>query len=75
MGVTIEEAFPVIEHVYPERTVRLYFFRCTPEKKDETLPSGSRARWVPLKEIDRYAFPEANKPILKLLRNYSWGES
>lgn len=68
IGITIDEVLPVIEHTYPERTVRLHFFKCSPIPGEDRISAGSSAQWIPLSELGQYRFPEANLPILKLLR-------
>jgi 8-oxo-dGTP diphosphatase len=54
-----------IKHSYPEKTVfldvwRVHSFSGQPKGKE-----GQEVCWVDIKALKSYAFPEANKPILK----------
>ena len=60
---------PPTLHVYPDRTVRLHFFRCT-------LAAGSPApralaaaelRWVEAASLPHLAWPDANRAVVALL--------
>lgn len=67
LEIHILEAWPSITHVYPERTVTLYPFLCR-ALSGEARPLGSRQiSWASLDSLGRYAFPEANTPLLARL--------
>jgi mutator protein MutT len=53
-------------HAYPERTVTLYFYRCslagTPRPR-----LGQDMRWVPRAELGSLGFPAADEALIQLL--------
>lgn len=66
--VTRLEPLLTLEHAYPDRRVRLHFFRCR-LAAGEPRPLGCQAlAWVTAEELDRYAFPPADARLLELLR-------
>ena len=53
-------------HEYPDRLVRLHFFRC--ELQGEPAPAlGQDMRWVTRAELATLAFPPADKELIRLL--------
>jgi mutator protein MutT len=55
-----------IEHAYPERTVRLHFYRC--EIAGDPRPLlNQEMRWVSRDEMRTLAFPEADRKLIELL--------
>lgn len=68
LAVAVLEAWPVISHAYPDRTVRLHPFLCR-ASADDALPFASReVCWVLPSALHAYAFPPANAPLLARLR-------
>jgi mutator protein MutT len=68
LEVTVLETWPTITYSYPERTVTLHPFLCR-ALTDNAQPLGSRRIiWTPVSELDQYAFPKANAPLLEQLR-------
>ena len=71
LGVTVEVRALIEEvtHRYPERPVRLRFFRC--ELVDgEPAPRGCQAVvWVGPTELDQYSFPAADARLLTRLKS------
>ncbi len=56
----------VVEHAYPDRTVRLHFYRC--ETMGEPQPLlGQEIRWVAPTELRRVPMPEADAALIDLL--------
>jgi mutator protein MutT len=55
-----------IEHAYPQRTVRLHFYRC--EIAGEPRPLlNQEMRWVSRDEMRTLPFPEADRKLIELL--------
>lgn len=59
-----EEPFWVQSYSYPERKVRLHFFRLELEARPH-LVSG---RWVTLEQLDDHLFPPANTKVVRRLK-------
>lgn len=57
-----------VKHRYSHFAVTLHVFRCT-YRSGQARPLGcDTCSWVPLNDLDRYAFPAANKRIIEALR-------
>lgn len=55
------------EFCYPHATVDLHFFQCHPAASP--VPGDcNRFRWIPVAELADLKFPEANAPVLELLK-------
>ncbi|HAM73865.1 MAG TPA: 8-oxo-dGTP diphosphatase MutT [Verrucomicrobiales bacterium] len=66
--VSVGELIEEIVHVYPEKTVRLRFFRCG-LAANEPRPIGCAAvEWIGAEELDSYVFPPADARLLERLR-------
>lgn len=67
--VHVHELWDDITHVYPGKTVRLRFYRCSlPEGEPEAIECAAIA-WVSADELDGFSFPEADAHLLKRLKN------
>ncbi len=75
LKIDIDRTLTPVEHLYPDRRVHLTFYICRTIENTAYPVENSTVKWVLLKELDRYRFPEANQSILKLLQDYPWGES
>lgn len=66
IGIQVIESKRLIQipHHYPDKSVFLDVFRVTVFSGDAWGKEGQEVRWVPIQELDRYSFPEANQPIL-----------
>ena len=65
--VAIERLVESITHAYPEKTVRLRFFRCA-WRRHEPRPLGCPAfAWIERSELSDYRFPEADARLLREL--------
>ena len=53
-------------HAYPERTVELYFYRCSLKGVPQPL-LGQEMRWVPRGELASLGFPPADTELIELL--------
>ena len=61
-----------IDHVYPDRGVSLYFYECELLQGQPLPLRCADFRWVPPRELNRYAFPPADAAILSYLRCRKW---
>lgn len=68
-GITISilEKWLPIEHLYTEKTIRLHPFLCMVTNGIPASLGSMEIRWVPVAELNQYAFPAANKAILDRL--------
>ena len=62
------EPFHQLSHRYPDKAVFLDFWKVFEFAGDPNGNEGQQVSWVALAELDEYPFPEANKPILPLIR-------
>lgn len=70
LDITISKAKPMlqIEHHYSDRSVLLDVFTVLEWSGDAKGMEGQAVRWINIKDIEDYAFPEANKAIIKSLK-------
>lgn len=54
------------QHAYPDRTIELYFYRCSLRGAPRPL-LGQDMRWVPLGELLSLGFPPADTELIELL--------
>lgn len=66
LDVLPESHLADIPHQYAHGAVRLTFIACRP--LDPAQTPAAPFRWVPLAELPNYEFPEANGPVLAMLR-------
>lgn len=67
--VAVRELIETIEHEYPEKRVRLKFFRCE-WLAHEPQPLGCPAfAWITRDELANYEFPAADARLLERLRH------
>ncbi|OFW46409.1 MAG: hypothetical protein A3J29_17805 [Acidobacteria bacterium RIFCSPLOWO2_12_FULL_67_14b] len=55
-----------VTHVYPEKTVELFFYRCVFEGVPKPM-IGQEVRWVPRPELQALSFPAADRALIALL--------
>jgi 8-oxo-dGTP diphosphatase len=67
-GLDVEIASSIYETVYdyPHGRIALTFLHCRP--KDSAVPLIGNFRWADAGELDGLRFPEANAPVLPLVR-------
>jgi 8-oxo-dGTP diphosphatase len=56
-----------IEHKYPDKTVRLYFWNVTRFSNEPIGREGQEVKWVSRAELAELEFPEANWSIVDML--------
>jgi len=69
LGITPEtiENLIVVEHDYPDKSVRLHVFTVHQFSGKPIGREGQPLQWVALSDLANYAFPEANVPIVDAL--------
>jgi mutator protein MutT len=66
--VEIHEVVESLTHAYPEKTVRLEFFRCSWRQHEPQAIGCPAFRWVARDELARFEFPAADARLLEKLR-------
>jgi len=71
LGIDVEvgERIESITHMYPEKTVRLDFFRCMAPGQEPKALGCPALFWVNREELANYTFPAADARLLEKLRN------
>ena len=64
--IDVHELVFDIQHEYPERTVALFFYRCTLKGMPRPL-LGQEMRWVARAELATLGFPPADEELIKRL--------
>jgi hypothetical protein len=64
--VEVGELAHTVTHAYPEKTVQLFFYRCTLEGEPKPI-IGQQMRWVGKRELSQLPFPEADRDLIRLL--------
>ncbi len=69
LGVDAEVVglYRVIEHVYPDQTVLLYFYRCRIKSGEPRALVCQEIRWAKREELGQYRFPPANAELIQEL--------
>jgi 8-oxo-dGTP diphosphatase len=62
----VGEPLEAVHWTYPEKTIRLSFFRCTLDR-DPTPLEGQEIRWVAAADLPGYRFPEADAVLIARL--------
>lgn len=71
LEVEVGPKLKMIEHAYPDRTVRLHFYRCTVLQGIPKALAHQAFQWVLPSELTDFKFPEANRPLILELLGYS----
>lgn len=67
--ITVGELVKDITHAYPDKTVRLKFFRCEWREHEPRAIGCADFRWVDADEMSGYQFPPADETLLATLRS------
>ena len=65
--VSVGERIETIEWQYPDKRVRLVFFRCDVRGEPRPL-EGQEMAWVTPADLARYEFPPADATLIQRLR-------
>ncbi|WP_406731906.1 8-oxo-dGTP diphosphatase MutT [Vibrio scophthalmi] len=63
--VTEQSLFEHLEYDYPDKSLKFDFILVTNFAGDPYGREGQQGEWVKIKQLENYAFPEANVPILQ----------
>ncbi len=66
--LSVGEIFMEVDHVYPDLTVHLTLFHASIAEGTPQLLEHNDMRWIPVQDIDRYAFCPADETILRELK-------
>ena len=68
LGIEISRfrPFQFAHHAYPEKTVLLLAYLCAID--EDPLHAAVAWRWLPIRELDPAAMPEADRPIVESLQ-------
>jgi mutator protein MutT len=73
VAVNVRGCLETLEHAYPEKTVRLSFFRCELAVGEPEGMEGQAIAWISPEQLGDYSFPEADAKLLqKLHDNEDW---
>jgi mutator protein MutT len=67
--VTVGELIETIEHEYPEKRVRLKFYRCTWQAHEPQTLGCPAFAWVTREQLATYDFPAADARLLHRLQH------
>ena len=67
--VRVGEKIKVIQHAYPDYTVRLHFYRCAMIDGTPRTLANQAYRWALISELSQFEFPEANRSLIRDLQN------
>ena len=65
--VEVGELIAIVKHAYSHFKITLHAYHCCYMSGDPTPRAATDCRWVPLEQLEEYAFPKANKRILDVL--------
>jgi 8-oxo-dGTP diphosphatase len=70
LGITARRARPLIrvQHDYPDKSVVLDVWRVSEVQGEPHGREGQPVRWVPVRDLGGYRFPQANMPIVAAVR-------
>ena len=71
LGIEVEvgEVFDSVVHHYPERSVRLTFYRCLWRQHEPRALECHAFAWITAAQLSEYAFPPADEKLLQKLRS------
>lgn len=69
MNVSIKESdyLMTVEHEYPDFAITMHAFLCVVDKPDFVMKEHKSFEWLPVEEMPKLDWAEADKPILKFL--------
>jgi 8-oxo-dGTP diphosphatase len=65
---TVGELIETVTWTYPEKTVRILFFRCTLHG-EPCSQEGQEMRWADGQTLSTYTFPDADRRLVERLSN------
>jgi mutator protein MutT len=72
--IAVGELFEELTHDYPEKSVRLKFFRCRLVSGEPQPLDCAAVKWIPPAGLDQHEFPAADARLLEKLKqpNCRW---
>jgi mutator protein MutT len=64
--VHVGELVHTVTHAYSDKTVALFFYRCTISGEPKPM-MGQQMRWVPKRELATLSFPDADRDLIRQL--------
>lgn len=68
LKVAVGERIAVVKHAYTHFKITLHAFLCAYQGGEAKPKSSQEIRWVEFSELNRFAFPKANKSVIESLR-------
>ncbi|KKN23148.1 hypothetical protein LCGC14_0907820 [marine sediment metagenome] len=72
LNLSVLSAVPMLElsHEYDDRTVNLSVWLVTSFSGEAQGNEGQTIRWIAISDIEQYAFPTANTPIVQAIQQH-----
>ncbi len=67
--IAVDKPLMVIEHPYPNRTIRLHCFACRIVSGEPQAIECTAWRWVTPQELHQFEFPPASGPLIEVLQD------
>lgn len=67
--VAVAPQFHQVDHAYTHFKITMHAFPCRIQQGRPQTKNGMPWKWVPLDELDRYAFPRANRRLIEALHH------
>ena len=68
VDVQVGSMIAAVEHQYPEKCVRIQFYRCTLRSGEPRPLECADLEWVTAEELSQFVFPPADAGLLNQLR-------
>ena len=65
--VQVKDEFAVVDHAYSHFSITMHAFNCRWQSGRPQALGCARWKWVSPRELERYAFPAANRKIFSKL--------
>jgi A/G-specific adenine glycosylase len=75
IDVEVGELLITLDHAYSHKRLRFVVHLCRWKAGEPQPLASQQVRWVPLAQLDRFAFPEANAQIIAALQRRFQAES
>lgn len=66
--ITVDREFFTVDHDYPSKSVRLFFFDCSIMRGEPQALDVADMRWVKPSELKDFEFPAADVELIRKLR-------
>ncbi len=68
IAIRVGEKLSTVDHAYSHFSITLHAFECEFLSGRVKLSSAQKFKWVKVNELEEYAFPAANKKIIRVLK-------